>query len=250
MQNSFEYISLFFIISGFLCGFIILIDILDDRPQKTTEMTLVWLLTGIWASWIGLFTYFKIGRTNKINCDEDTGCMREDIVSAFSNKKNTDKNTPLEKILLSTLICGAGCVPANLAAKGFSFFCPVYSGSSVPDVSWGLAYVLAVFFAAGFQYAFIDPEQKTDLPGKTLRTALKFSFPVSTAWQFGVYAYNSLIFNFYDLMIINSWSFWFMMQIAMFCGCLTACPVNGLMMKLFSKKQPDKGERPLKNYQN
>lgn len=246
MKTSFEYISAFFIVSGFLCAFIMLADIFNNRPQKIKIMNSVWFLTGIWASWIGLYVYFKIGRANKIKNNEDD----DNPIGTQNPVFNTAGRQPLsEKILLSTLHCGAVCVLANLIAESGTYFYSAYSGSTALAIRWGLDYFLAIVFGLGFQYAAISPEKRPAIPGKIIRTAFKTAFPGLTAWQAGVFAYSSLIFfGFHDMIGKNSWSFWFMMQIAMFCGCLTAYPVNGLLIKFHIKKTSDKGERPLKHY--
>lgn len=239
MQTSFEYVSAFFIASGFLCGFIMLADIFNNRPQKIKTMNSVWFLTGIWASWIGLYVYFKIGRANKIkNDNEDSGQTGggNKIVPARTNAAG-------HSFLPATLQYGAGCVLANTAAESLTVFYPV----ALPE-QWILDYILALVFSVGFQYAAIRPAKTTDMPGKTIRKAFKNCFPVTTAWQAGVFAYSALIFfGFHDMIEKNSWNFWFMMQLAMFCGCLTAYPVKGLLIKTYKS---DKGERPLKHYSN
>lgn len=230
MQTSFEYISAFFIASGFLCGFIMLADIFNNRPQKIKIMNSVWFLTGIWASWIGLYVYFKIGRAKKIknNDDDDTPIEVQNPVFRPSLS---------EKILLATLHCGAGCVLANIIAEGGTYFYPARSGGIALPIRWSLDYLLALIFGLGFQYALIRPEKMPVIPGKIIRTAFKAALPGLTAWQAGVFAYSYLIFfGFHDMIGKNSWSFWFMMQIAMFCGCLTAYPVNGLLIKFHLKK--------------
>lgn len=229
MQNSFEYIAAFFIVSGFLCGFIILADILNDRPQKIGIMNGVWFLTGLWASWIGLFMYFKIGRSNKIRNDDD------DIEN--HNVKKVEGKSLSEKILLSTLIYGAGCALANIIAESCSYFYSVYTGRSVWKISWEWDYILALILCLSFRYASIRPEKTAVIPGKIIRKNWKKSFPVITAWQAGVFAYSlSIFFGFQDMVEKNSWDFWFMMQIAMFCGFLTAYPVHVLSV-LVHKKQ-------------
>ena len=143
MQNSFEYVSAFFIVSGFLCGLIMLADILNDRPQKSGIMNGVWFFTGLWASWIGLYLYFKIGRSNKIRSKDENN---DQIYIGSVHIKTVKKRSAAEKILLSILIYGAGCTLANIIAESCSYFYSVYTGKSVWEISWKSGYILALIF--------------------------------------------------------------------------------------------------------
>lgn len=224
MRTSFEHVSEFFIVSGFLCAFIMLADIFNNRPQRMKIMNCVWFLTGIWASWIGLYAYFKIGRACKVKNDDDD----DDAAPLDEENQRFGEQTPAEKILLSTLRCGAGCFLANLTVEILAGF----ADGGVPD--WTVrqipAYLLTLLFGVGFQCVALSPQEKNAVPGKNVRAAFRSGFPVSTAWQAGVSGYGFLIFSgFHDTIVKETSSYWFMMQIAMFCGCLTACVTSLLL---------------------
>lgn len=134
-----------------------------------------------------------------------------------------------QSVVLSTLHCGAGCTLADLVGEWFVYFVPVAIGGSLIAGSWVLDYVLALLFGIGFQYAAIRGMERT-LPRRVaVRRAAKADFWSLTAWQAGMYGWMAVvIFALNDGYALprDTFSFWFMMQIAMACGFLLALPVN------------------------
>lgn len=140
--------------------------------------------------------------------------------------------------LLSSLHCGAGCTLADLLGEWFVFFVPVAIGGSLLAGSWVLDYLLALLIGVGFQYAAIQGMGR--LPRKTaIRKALKADFLSLTAWQTGMYGWMAIvIFCFFGGTAPrhDSWTFWFMMQLAMLAGLLVAYPVNRWLIRRGIKK--------------
>lgn len=62
--------------------------------------------------------------------------------------------------------------------------------------------------------------------------ALKIDFFSLTSWQIGMYGFMALvIFVWFGRLSPTTPEFWFMMQIAMCCGFITAYPVNWILVK-------------------
>lgn len=234
MENIFYFFSIFFILSGFVCTLIMLVDIFPHRRQSMKIMEAVWPLTGLWASWAGLIAYWKLGRSSK---KKPMMHMQDMNMQEFS----MHKPHPLhwQSIALSTLHCGAGCTLADLLGETFTSFVPIAIGSSLLAGQWVLDYILALIIGIYFQYAAIRPMEQQLSGWQTIGKAFKIDFFSLTAWQIGMYGWMSIL-----IFVIrsghplphNSWEFWFMMQIAMCFGFLTSYPANYILMKLGIKK--------------
>lgn len=228
MTNTMHYISLFFVLSGILCLIVILCHIFFHHRQSMKIMEAVWPLTGLWAGWIGLWTYRTLGRVS----------THKSMTSMNMPDMQMPRHRQWKSIVLSTLHCGAGCTLADLIGESFTSFYPVSIGGSFLAGQWTLDYILALLFGIYFQYAAIRPMEK--LPRwQIIRKAFKIDFFSLTAWQIGMYGWMAiLIFGiFRDTPLSHhSWEFWFMMQIAMFFGFMTSYPANWLLLKLGIKK--------------
>lgn len=144
-----------------------------------------------------------------------------------------------QSVVLSTLHCGAGCTLADVIGEWFLFFVPVAIGGSLLAGSWVLDYTLALIFGIGFQYAAIRSMEPATPRSQIVRRAAKADILSLTAWQAGMYGWMAVvIFALRDGTSLprTSFSFWFMMQVAMACGFLVALPVNVLLIRAGIKK--------------
>lgn len=139
-----------------------------------------------------------------------------------------------QSVVLSTLHCGAGCTLADLLGEWFLYFVPIAIGGSLLAGSWVVDYVLALLFGIGFQYAAIRGMERSLPRGVAIRRAAQADFWSLTAWQAGMYGWMAVvIFVLRDGATLprDTFSFWFMMQIAMACGFLVALPVNVVLIR-------------------
>jgi hypothetical protein len=96
---------------------------------------------------------------------------------------------------------------------------------------WLLDYAFAFLIGVAFQYFTIKPMRNLS-PGEGLWAALKADTLSLTAWQIGMYGFMAFAqFYFFRALLgtrleVNSFEFWFMMQLAMICGFVTSYPVN------------------------
>lgn len=223
MGTAFSIISVFFVVSGILCLFLILFHIFPRHRQPMKIMETVWPLTGLWANWPGLLLYWKTGRARK-------------------EKPMMDMPMPSspkwQSIMLSTLHCGAGCTLADIIGEIFTGFVPLSIGGSYIAGQWTLDYVLALILGIYFQYAAIHAMEK--LPRSVIiKKAFKADFFSLTAWQIGMYGWMAIVMFLlfpHTPLAHTSAEFWFMMQIAMFFGFFTSYPVNSLLIKKGIKK--------------
>lgn len=148
------------------------------------------------------------------------------------------KRPQWQSIALSAMHCGAGCTLADIIGESYTGFHPLAIGGSFVIGAWIIDYILALIIGVYFQYVAIREMQKISA-GEALLRAVKADILSLTAWQIGMYGwmYVVIFILFKDQPLSKtSTDFWFMMQIAMLCGFLTAYPMNALLIKLGIKK--------------
>lgn len=155
--------------------------------------------------------------------------------------KNMDMGQHLPRfrsVVLSTLHCGAGCTLADIVGEWFLWFVPLTIGGSMLAGEWTLVYILALFIGVYFQYSAIR-EMSDIKPSAAVKKAFKADFFSLTAWQVGMYGWVAImVFVLFPESVPSriSWTYWFMMQIAMGVGFCFALPVNYLLIRLGIKK--------------
>ena len=99
-----------------------------------------------------------------------------------------------------------------------------------------LEYVLALIIGVFFQYAALA--SMTLHHGLSLWCrAFKVDLLSLTAWQIGMYGWMAIaVFLLIGPMSPTDPTFWFMMQIGMFCGFITSYPMNWWLMSIGIKK--------------
>lgn len=148
------------------------------------------------------------------------------------------KRSSWQRTVLSPLHCGAGCTLADLIGECFAWLVPVSLGGSLLAGSWVLDYALALVIGIGFQYAAIREMEPVGVR-EALGRAAKADALSLTAWQIGMYGWMALVhFAFFadHPLPRTSWTFWFMMQIAMGWGFAFSYPVNAWLIRHGIKK--------------
>lgn len=257
----FRIISEIFIVIGIVSTLIITIDIVKHPQKEMPIMNLVWPINGLWAGIFGVWAYFTIGKHRKMNdmdmSNKNGMNMKGMDMSKKSDMKNMDmsktssmdmKNmsmTGMDKestskgkyssfwqgVVADTLHCGAGCSLADLIGPWIFLVFPFTIFNNLTFGEWVIEYFLALLTGVTFQYAAISPMLNKKGPKIWLR-ALKIDFLSLTSWQIGMYGWMALvIFVFIGRLAPTTPEFWFMMQIAMCCGFVTAYPVNWWLVK-------------------
>lgn len=229
-------ISLFFICSGFVIALIIANDLVQNR-QSMKIMNIVWVLTGLWASYLALWAYFKFGMesTAKDDCKD----MERDMKMSMDDMPMGNMNRPhWQSVALSALHCGAGCTLADIIGEWFTYYFPISIGGSMIIGNWVLDFILALIIGIYFQFYAIREMEKISVPAG-LGRAFKADFFSLLSWQVGMYGWMAIVYFviFRDIPLEkDTWAFWFMMQIAMLIGFVCAYPMNALLIRLGVKK--------------
>lgn len=232
-----ESVSEFFVLSGFFSGIIILFDIANNRAQQNKLILFTWIITGFWGSWIGLYSYFKIGRAEKTKPDDDDDEKDNNFSTLESGINKQTKETLSEKILTSTLYSGSICLLSFILIHYLFLF---LSNRSIIYFQWFLTYATTIIMAVTFRY-----DHNISSIKRIARNHLKKAFYKTfqsdllslTVWQTALQGYLSFIFiKISPLTDENTWIFLFIIQIAMFCGFLFTLALNGIALKFGLKK--------------
>lgn len=216
-------ISGFFVLSGFFAALLLFYYTRKHRPDMKI-MQAVWPLTGLWAGWLSIWGYKRLSKKDTMEMSSG-GMMDMDMPMPMR---------PMwQKTALSTLHCGAGCTLADITGEWFTFFVPLHIGGSQIAAQWTIDFILALAIGIFFQYAAIRPMEHLSIR-QTISKAFKIDFLSLTSWQIGMYCWMAIvIFGIGGGTPLpkNDWTFWFMMQVAMGFGFITAYPVNWLLIK-------------------
>ena len=252
-------ISMFFVCSGIIIAVIIAYDLMRHE-QSMKIMNAVWILTGLWASYLALWAYWKFGREDMPRGDAGSGMKMSNVSDSNMQKMpgmdmkmdmqmdmNMDMSMPMnmdmkrphwQSVALSALHCGAGCTLADIIGEWFTYFFPLSIAGSLLAANWTLDFVLALILGVYFQFYAIRQMEKISVSAG-LKRAFQADFFSLLAWQIGMYGWMALVhFVFFKggMLDRDTWTFWFMMQIAMLTGFVCAYPVNALLIKYGVKK--------------
>lgn len=239
---NFTLLSTFFILLGIFCALLITIDILR-HPQQMAVMNFVWPINALWAGPLCVWAYFTLGKHRKMDMPDmnmksmDMKSMTMESMDMGKMKMDMDKpkkkySSYWQGIIVDTLHCGAGCTLADLIGPVLFTFIPFTLFNQLTFGEWLLDFFIALIIGATFQYAAIAPMLK-EKGIKTWLKALKIDFLSLTAWQVGMYGWMAIvIFVLFGKFSIQTPEFWFMMQIAMCFGFITAYPMNWFLVKM------------------
>ena len=209
---------------GFACAAIIAVDEWH-RPQPMWIMNVVWPVDALFGSAATLWVYSRYGRARK------------------------DETPPAIVTAKAAAHCGSGCCLGDICAEwlivAFPAIALAFGWQSLFGEKMFAAWIVDFLFAFGFgilfQYFTIAPMRDLSL-GAGIVAALKADALSLSAWQIGMYGYMAFaqFVLFRELMQtrldVASAEFWFMMQIAMLAGFLTAYPVNAWLLRIGVKE--------------
>jgi hypothetical protein len=216
---------------GFACAIVIAFDELK-HPQHMWIMNVVWPVTALFGGPLILWSYYGYGRLATHELAHAAMERQQEMPS------KTQTPFPIA-VMKGALHCGSGCTLGDILAEWLVFAIPPVAlafgwhswFSERIYAVWIVDYLAAYAFGIVFQYYTIAPMRNFS-PGAGIIAAIKADTLSLTAWQIGMYGFMAfasfVIFrSVLGLQLeTNSVEFWFMMQIAMICGLLTAYPVN------------------------
>jgi hypothetical protein len=216
----------------------IVADFFRGHRQRMWIMHLVWPITALYLGPLAVLLYTSTRPLTLSGSPQPKGRFRELM-------KNADPTREQGAVAVSH--CGAGCVLGNIIGETTLF---VFGGSVTAYVAgsdfatrmvtdFALAYLLGIFF----QYFTIVPTIGSMPRGKRILMAIRADTLSILAFEVGFFGWMALSrFVFFPAprrIYPNLAVFWFMMQIAMIVGWVTAYPANvWLLKKRWKEKMP------------
>jgi len=123
--------------------------------------------------------------------------------------------------------CGAGCVLGDLVGEWLVYGTGAKLGGQGIWAELLIDYAFALFFGIFFQYFSIAP-MSGDYGPKTIVRAIKADILSLTAFEIGLFGWMIIYqVGIWDYKLeMNTWTYWWMMQVGMILGFVTALPVN------------------------
>ena len=228
-------LSIAFLLLGALCAVVIAVDV-ARHPQHMAIMNVVWPVTALFGTlWI-VRQYYAYGRLAEHARAEAAMARGEEMPS---------RSAPYPVLVANgALHCGSGCMLGDIVAEWLVFLVPavaVWFGwrSLFADqifAAWVVDFLFAFAFGIVFQYFAIKPMRDVSI-GQGIWQALKADALSLTSWQVGMYGFMALAhFILFGRLLgsrlaVDTAEFWFMMQLAMLCGFVTAYPVNWWLIR-------------------
>lgn len=224
-----------------VCALIVAIDV-ARRPQRMWIMNVVWPVSALYGSLLAVWAYYRFGVLN----------ARARVEAA----KQRGEDPPASKLPFAVMVgkgaahCGSGCTLGDLCAEWLVFFVPViavwfgYQSLFAHKIFavWVVDYLFALAIGVAFQYFTIKPMRGLSV-GRGIWVALKADVLSLTAWQVGMYGFMAIAHFWIFATVLGielkmaSPAFWFMMQIAMLAGFVTAYPVNWWLIRAGIKEK-------------
>ena len=230
MPEWLTYLAIISLLVAAGSALIILIDIVAGHPQHMGIMNAVWPLTALYGGPLAVWFYYRVGRLSTHQA------MRE---AKEHGEKPLAKQKPYwESVAVAATHCGSGCTLGDIVAETFLIFVPLTLFGMRIFAGWAVDYAAAFLIGIAFQYFTIKPMKHLSA-GKGVIEALKADALSLTAWQVGMYGWMAIATFLIFGQELNKTGpvFWFMMQIAMLAGFLTAFPVNWWLIRTGIKEK-------------
>lgn len=229
-------LSIAYVAFGGFCAAVVAADVVR-HPQHMWIMDVVWPVTALFGTAWVLWQYFAYGRL-----------ASQERMQAAMRRKEEPPNRKLTPFAImignGALHCGSGCTLGDICAEWLVFLVPAVAvafgwhrifGDRIFAV-WIVDYLFAYAFGIVFQYFTIAPMRGLGF-AQGIVAAIKADTLSLTAWQVGMYGFMAIA----HFLIFTTWlgvtlrtdsvEFWFMMQIAMMFGFVTAYPVNWWLIR-------------------
>jgi hypothetical protein len=213
------------------CALFILIQTLR-KPQKMWIMDVVWPITGLY---MGPFAIYLYRKSLPVSLKGPTSQEMKSIKERFKDEPPTALQNSL-----AVFHCGAGCSIGDVLAE---LIVPALALTFAGEFGTRLIFdfLFAYLIGIAFQYFTIVPMWGLSF-GKGLLAAARADTVSIALFEVGMFAWMAV--TYYWLfpsphLKPNMPVFWFMMQIAMIAGFLTALPANAwLIRKGWKEKMP------------
>ncbi len=210
-----EVVSMVSVGLSILIALVIAGDVLiGGYRQPMGIMEIVWPVTALYLGPLGLWAYLRWGRPK----------------SRRWRQRHGDPSEPSElaSVTVGVSHCGAGCTLGDIAATWIVFAAGLTLLGLALPVEYLFDYTLAFGLGIAFQYFSIAPMRDLGVRDG-LRAAVKADALSLSAFEVGLFGWMAVM----QLVLFTDphlhpdhASYWFLMQIGMALGFITAYPVN------------------------
>lgn len=213
---------------AFASALYIAIDLFRHR-QKMPIMNIVWPVTALYLSVFAIWGYLRFGHPMAKDAPDKKTQPRDRPPEHQSSRRPT-----WPQVAVAASHCGSGCTIADVIVEFTLFAFAVTVFGSALWASFVFDVLAAWILGVVFQYFSIQPMRHLP-PLQGLWAAIKADTLSIAAFQLGMYSWMALVFFVFfpkPHLHPNSPAYWFMMQIAMILGFLTAAPMNKLLIQV------------------
>jgi hypothetical protein len=205
---------------AFASAGVMVVDMLRGYRQPMGVMDAVWPITALYLGPIALWAYWRYGRayTERYQREHGTGMP---------------ENPHVVGVALSTAHCGSGCTLGDILAESLIFALGLTIFGAAIYASFVYDYIFAFAFGVVFQALAIASMGKVRIGILAKRTA-QSDFASLTAFEVGLFAWMALTwFVFFTSPHLrpDDPEFWFMMQVGMIIGFISAYPANAWLIR-------------------
>lgn len=211
------------------------------HPQRMWIMDVVWPVTALYMGPLAVWAYYRMGiGSAKDHMPKEKKERREKLAEPIDDpvhKKEVKAGKPFwEIVFVGVTHCGSGCTLGDIWAEFMIFFTGFAFAGDAPDKIFQsylvMDYILAYLLGIVFQYFSIAPMR--GISGfKGIWAAIKADTLSLTAFEMGLFGWMAIehFFIFHPDVKPDQATYWFMMQIGMCIGFLTAYPMNWWLIK-------------------
>jgi hypothetical protein len=214
------------LLSAGICASAIVVDIvLLGRRQPMPIMEIVWPVTALYLGPLALLGYWRWGRS---------------AIRGGRPERDALPDRPYPVIVgLAVAHCGAGCTIGDIMGSTLVFALALEVAGLALWAELPINFVLAFTLGIVFQYLTIAPMRGLGLRDG-LVAAVKADTLSLTAFEVGLFGWMILVQLFLFApggVHADDPVFWFMMQVGMALGFLTAYPVNWWLVRIGLKER-------------
>ncbi len=205
------------VVVALVCAAGLLVDVLR-HPQPMAIMNWVWPITALYGGPLAVWAYVRLGR-------------------AVPATPSAMSRPFWQGVTVGGTHCGAGCTLGDIIAEVALFLTGFTIAGSMLGTEYVADFALAYILGIVFQYFAIAPMRRLSFwPG--LWAAIKADTLSLTAFEIGLFAWMALTYFvfFHPLLRPNQVEYWFMMQVGMLVGFVTAYPMNWWLIRVGIKE--------------
>jgi len=209
------------------------------HPQKMWIMNVVWPVTALYFGPVAIWAYFSMGRKSAKDATDPqrmkTRKAAADHVDDEQRSAEVQTGKPFWKVVAGGVThCGSGCTLGDIIAE-FGIFLLVggaVTGGAKLGLDYAADFTLAFLLGVAFQYFTLAPMR--GISGwQGVVEAVKVDALSLIAFEVGLFAWMALaqLVIFKPELPVDTWTYWFMMQIGMVIGYFTSYPMNWWLIK-------------------